>query len=265
MATMVVNKSDFEDALQNGQVSDLSGLKMCNIASITKDILSYNGTQYQMDCSGMESFGSAYKGETIGTITDLTISMKPFLYNGLYYATIQDLFNGSGLMPVLMSSQDLVNWDFVKVFDEVTWDTFVETCIVIKDGIVYFAGRPVSSQCIVEMYDLANDTVVCQPYNLPLSLSCKPAMTIFNERVILAQNFPCKYDNNEGFRKNLGLWEIKDDGACDLLDVILSQSGLHYPDFVQANDELYLLASNDYRFIARATQRTSIGFAKILV
>lgn len=265
IAKMVVNKSDFFTAAESGSVSPLSGLRECPLVSITKATLEYGGNTYNIDCSGMESMYAAYKGEAIGTISNLCMSMKPFLYNGLYYATVQDIFDASGLMPVLMSSSDLVAWDFVKVFDEMTWDTFAETSIVIRDGLVYLSGRTVNTTNMVEVYDLANAQVVCPPYPLIFSEDCKTALCIFDGRVILAANFICARDVNTGFRKNMGFWEMNADGGYDLLCKVLTQDGMHYPDLVIANDELYLLFSTDKRFLNRGAQRSNIGFAKILI
>lgn len=266
-ATAIISKTAFETAISSGETSTLSGLKICNPTSISKHILTYNGVQYNLDCAGVKSFYDTFSGGSITLPSNLCIATHPVLYNGYYYVTFQDIFDNTGLKPILMKTQDFVNWDFVKAFTEIVdRGGTVESSIVIKNDILYFSSRQTGSASIYLLYDMVNDVLLFPPRSIPMGISIKTTNVLYNDRVLCISNMGCVYKNGvDGNRKNMGIYEIFEDGNIKLVSTLKNDAGMHYPDFAQNNRQLYLLFSEDRRYLDRETQRTNLTVARMLV
>ena len=166
-----------------------------------------------------------------------------------------------------MKTQDFVNWDFVKAFTEIVdRGGTVESSIVIKNDILYFSSRQTDSASTYLLYDMVNDVLLFPPRSIPMGISIKTANVLYNDRVLCISNMGCVYKAGvDGNRKNMGIYEIFENGNIKLISTLKNDAGMHYPDFAQNNRELYLLFSEDRRYLDREIQRTNITVARMLV
>lgn len=240
---------------------DKSTLAISNYA-VNK--LTYNGTDYDLNCTNLKAIYEAYSGTTISTIDTVAFSCHFPVYNNEYYGVINDIFSASGYKSFLVKSSDLVTWSIVHCFTEIPATN--EASICIRNGILYMSDR---NNMYVTSYNLTNGTV--KYVSVPMVQGCKPCLfnyknTLGEEKVVLASNIIAKYTASvEGFRRNMGLFVINEDLSIELKSRILTSAGCHYPDLASDGFDLFLLWSEDRRNLNRKVQRSDIGFAKILI
>lgn len=240
---------------------DKSTLALSNYA-VNK--LTYNGTDYDLNCTNLKAIYEAYSGTTISTIDTVAFSCHFPVYNNEYYGVINDIFSASGYKSFLVKSSDLITWSIVHCFTEIPATN--EASICIRNGILYMSDR---NNMYVTSYNLSNGTV--KYVSIPMVQGCKSCVfnyknTLGEEKVVLASNIIAKYTESvEGFRRNMGLFVINEDLSIELKSRILTSAGCHYPDLASDGFDLFLLWSEDRRNLNRKVQRSDIGFARVLI
>ena len=219
-----------------------------------------NGTAHTLNCTGFSSVYASYTGTTITTQT-IGFTTQAQYYSGYWYNTLNTVFSGQA-NTLFIKSADGINWTVDRVMSEVGVANEASFCIY--NGYVYVASR---SGTAVTRYSLDNTISDYIKVDIPLAISLKTALIIFEDRIILGCNIACNHNASvSNNRKNFGFFEINP-GTMNikLLSRILTQQGMHYPAFAVGNDELWMAWSNDYRFLQRMSQRTNVAVSKIII